>query len=1137
MFTIHVQAVRLEKVFELIEQQSSYRVMYLEKHLNNLGLVTLKLKDATLVQVLDKALKDQPITYTIEEQSILIRPFTPSIKTSGEENPGKDTSVVSGRVTSTEGMPLVGATLKVEGTLIGATTDEKGQFKIISGSVLNGYLLVSYVGFHPLRIKLPLSGKKEIDLVLRAGETALRSVDVVSNGYQKIPVERSTGSFVVVGEKLFNRNTGSTVVEHLDGIVNALQMDQRNGATTLRVRGLSTLNSGLTSPLVILDHFPYSGDIADINPNDIQDVSVLRDAAATSIWGARAGNGVIVISTKKGRYNQPLKTSFNSNLSLQQKPDLFYYPQMASTDFINVEQYLFGQGFYENDLSNGTDRPLVSPVIEILQQQAEGKLDAAQAKAQIDKLRGYDSRQDFKKYIYQNAFKQQYAINLNGGGERLNYLFSAGYDRNTSNLVGNNTQRYTLRSINTYMPVKNLEFEAGVTYTQNASDQNNIFNYPFSSVGGGKSGLPPYVRLADDQGRALAVPKNYRSAFTDTAGGGKLLSWNYVPLQEIREADNHISSQDLLLNLGAKYQYRPFLSLEIKYQYEHQGINNRNYNNPQTYFSRNLINRYTQMDGSDLSYMVPNGGILILSDGEMNSQKLRGQMNFNQTWKGVHTIAALAGAELNEVHTTGHTGATYGYSGDNLTFSNVDLVHPYPIWAGLDGDQQIPTFNSFSDVLNRFVSVYGNISYSYADRYTLTASVRKDASNLFGVKTNQKGVPLWSAGAAWNVSKEEFYHVEALPVLRLRGTYGFQGNVNNNATAYTTIQYFSGIDFTHLNYAPINTPPNPSLRWEKVSQLNLGLDFSGKGGIVSGSVEYYRKKSKDILSYIPIDPTTGFGLTLLNTARLKAAGVDVQLTSKNLQFSKLKWETSYLFSYVQNTVTEYYNQLPNASEYVGDGLRLNPVPGKAPYAIYSYRWAGLDPKTGDPQGYLNGEVSKDYSSILNDSIAHAKYHGSAVPLYFGALRNTFSFQNWSLSVNIKYEFDFYFRKSTISYSRLFNQWVGHSDYSARWQNPGDEKHTSVPSMNYPADANRDAFYAGSEATVYKGDNIRLQDIRLAYDWNIKRERGAFTRLNIYAYVSNLGILWKANKAGIDPDYATSVYPPAKSFTIGLSGTF
>jgi hypothetical protein len=285
------------------------------------------------------------------------------------------------------------------------------------------------------------------------------------------------------------------------------------------------------------------------------------------------------------------------------------------------------------------------------------------------------------------------------------------------------------------------------------------------------------------------------------------------------------------------------------------------------------------------------------------------------------------------------------------------------------GSSQIPYGNSYGSRDNYNLSWYGNLAYAYGNRYSLSASARKDESNLFGVDANHKGVPLYSLGAAWTVNNEAFYHLNWLPYLKVRLTYGYSGNVDNTLSALAAIRYIGTSNIGHLTYASISNPPNPDLGWEKTGILNAGIDFAFAGGVLSGSIEAYSKKGHDLIGFRQLDQTTGVlnpatGLFQYkgNVASMKGSGLELNLHAniiKENTTGPLAGRQTCLFNYSRNTVTAYDQTSDLGYNYAANGLGISPLVGKPLYSILTYKWAGLDPQTGDPRGYLHGVVSSN----------------------------------------------------------------------------------------------------------------------------------------------------------------------------------
>lgn len=1028
--------------------------------------------------------------------------------------------------------PVPGVTISVKDIQRIYTTDKEGMFELVLPRRPEYQVTMRRIGFDPLHVNMKIDKDTVVTITLKPADNVLEEV-TVNTGYQSIPKERATGSFEVVDTELFNRQIGTDVISRLDGIMPSILFDKRTGAEQrMVIRGVSSLSAVQGAPLIVLDNFPFEGDINSINPNDVESVTLLKDAAAASIWGAKAGNGVLVITTKKGKYKAPWQISVNANSTIQEKPDLYYMPRMSTSEFIDIEQFLYEQGAFTSMLANTTNRPPLTPVIELLDEHARGEINETTLNNRLDYFREQDIRKDLSNHFYRTGINQQYSFSLNGGGENYTTLFSAGYDHNRSTSVGNDFRRINLNLQNTFRLTPRLDLNTGIRYSMLFGTNNHLGNIQMSAA----KGMYPYAEFVDEYGQALAVTKDYRSSYLDEVDErGELLDWRYRPYDELHLADNTTKGSNLLFSTNLKYRFLAGLTGELYYQYEHQPSFGRQFYSEDTYYTRNLINRFSQVSDNGILRPVPLGGILDRSQSELKAQSLRGQINYTADW-GNHSIAAIIGLEIRHARNEGNNTRLYGYDDDLQTTNRVDYVNRLPIYDNLAGASTIIFSDRASGGTQRFVSAYSNGSYTYKKKYTLSVSARRDASNLFGVATNNKWSPLWSAGGAWNIGEEDFYQSNLIPRLKVRTTYGYSGNVRNDVAAVTTLQYYGTSRLGRYPYAVVMNPPNAQLRWEKIGTLNLGLDFGFVNNILSGSIEFYRKTATDLVSLVETDPTTGFGSLSMNSAIIKNTGVDLTLNS-NAQLGNTHWSGTVLMSLNRNRIEKYMLEPTRFSQWVGTGSSVSPIEGEPAYSVVSYRWGGLDPETGDPIGYLEGMETKDYS-LLNQQVTKNDlvFHGSALPEFFGAFRNTVEWKGVSVSMNIAYRTNYYFRRQTINYTNLLtvNGQIEHGDFKERWQQPGDERHTTVPSMIYPTNTRRDEFYRNAEVTVERGDHIRIQDINLSYTF---LRNGIKPLRNIRAtfYARNLGVIWRANKYNIDPDVAQLPLP--KSWSIGLNANF
>ncbi|WP_205512399.1 SusC/RagA family TonB-linked outer membrane protein [Longitalea arenae] len=1127
--TLSVNNASLEQVLKSIRTQTGYIFIYETETVKD-KKVTLHVSNASLKETLDKCFQHLAISYVIAGKNVVInaKNKTTATVTEGDGNSRPPFIDVRGTVVNEKKEPVAGVTVTVKGTQKNTLTDSQGEFSL-STVENNAVLVFTHISMETFEISV--SGKTELAISLKTKIRELSDVTVtVNTGYQQLPKERATGSFDVIDNKTFNQQVSTNILGRLEAISNGLTVDRvTNPSGRLMVRGLSTI-LGPKDPLIIVDNFPYEGDINNINPNDVENITVLKDAAASSIWGSRAGNGVIVITTKKSKLNQRLSIEFNSNLTVTDQPDLSYIKQISSADFIDAELFLFQNRYRFSDTS-GVSRPLFSPVYEILFQRRRGTISAADSATQIDALRNIDIRNDFDRYLYRKAVNQQYSINMKGGSNNYSWFLSSGFDHNIDQLNAK-YDRINLRFQNMFSPVKGLQIQAGIYYTQTDSKNGRPGYGNITSLNTGF--IPPYTQLADEYGTPLRIYKDYRTPYIDTAGAGKLLDWTYTPLDDYRHNIITSKGSDALINLSANYEIIPGLSALVQYQYEKQQINSRNLYDEYSYTARNMVNRYSQIDASGkVTYIVPKGGILDLSSSVLQSSNVRAQLNYTKNWNK-HAFAGILGAELRELNTTESRNRLYGYNDNTLTFGMVDYTRTYPEYISKNSSF-IQQNDGLLDKTNRFVSVFSNIAYTYLSKYTISASVRRDGSNLYGANINDKWKPLWSVGGSWDLSRESFYKSKLLPYLKARVTYGFSGNADPSKVALTTIQYLFNSQFTLTPVSTINNFDNPELKWETVRMTNMGLDFGTLNNRVSGSLDYYMKKGTDLFAFTPVDYTSVSVPQLVrNVAEISGKGFDLKINSKNID-GVFKWASTLNLSYYSDKVNKYYQSSYLGKNFITSDLRVSAVEGNSVYSIYSYRWAGLDSLTGDPRGYLNKQVSKDYNKLVNDSLQNLVHHGPALPRVFGSLINTFSWKQLSLSVALMYKFNYYFRKPTINYNQLYSSWVGHADISNRWRSPGDEQFTNVPSMIYPGSTSRDEFYAGSEANVVKGDHIRLQYITLNYFLdNLSKKQGIFKGLQVYLNVNNLGVIWRANKLNIDPEYYSQyAMPPAKSFSVGV----
>lgn len=1032
-------------------------------------------------------------------------------------------------------LPLEGVVLRSYPSNTVSLSDHKGSF-VLETAQKQDSLYVQILGYTPQWIRLH-SENPAYPIFLEANSSALEEV-VVSTGYQTIQKERITGSFSHVNEALITRAVSSDIISRIEDLTSGLQFDRRLSnpnprtvsSSALRVRGLSTINSS-SVPLIVLDNFPYEGTLESINPNDIESISILKDASAASVWGARAANGVIVITSKKGKRNAPVKIQFSSSVTLSEKPDLSYNPAfLEAKEYMEIEKQLFGQGFYNAKESQRT-RPLLSPLVELLIRKRQEPTNTA-IDAEIEKLSNSDIRKDASRYLYQNAISNHYHLNISGGGDKYTYSLSGGYDYNLSNFIGSSSDRFTLKSNSSYELAPWLTFSNSILWTKSTRGSKGFPDY-YSQY--------PYNKLVNEDGQPAEVFTNIRNSYIKQEMGVTGVDWRYIPLNEINLSENTTNSHDIRIGSGLLFNVTKGLSFDVKHNYHLMNNDDSQFYSDQSYYVRNLVNRYMQADGS---LKFPYNGLLYKANAKLSTHELRSQVNYYSQFSSKSELVGIAGFEIREVQNTSNSSQYYDYDQQLLTHNNQwDFTTRFPVRPS--GTARIPLpVSGLGKWQDRYLSYYTNWSYTLNNRYTFSGNLRWDASNLFGVKSNQRGVPLWSLGASFPISKPDSPLISWMPQLKVRSSFGYNGNVNTSASAFVTAWYSNDWN-TGLKYGEIRSPGNPQLRWEKTAVWNLGLDFATADNRVQGSLDYYLKTSKDLLGDQQLDPTNGFislGLisNMVNYASIKGSGFDAEIQTRNLD-KQLKWSTSIIFSTNAHKVTEYhFKELVaagllnvigrnNTALIVKEGISLD--------AIHYIPWIGLDSKTGSP---LVNEKSPntDYITFVNsldmNQLSHDK---SSVPRYYGSLRNDFRYKKLALSFNISWKAGYSFVRRSANYDALFNNNVSHRDFQYRWEKAGDEHFTNIPSfpdLNSPDWQVRDLIYNASAAVIEPGAHIRLRDIRTSFYFNPKNTK---TAVEVFSYLNNIGLLWKANKHDLDPDYPTATFLPPRTVSFGLRFNF
>lgn len=1048
---------------------------------------------------------------------------------------------IQGHVKSEYGEPLSGVTVRSYNSHYTGLTDSTGMFHIFIGEA--DTLIFTHIGYGSQSIFV--SGEEDLLITMVRNDQVLHEVEI-NTGYYQMPLSQSTGSFHIITQSELERHPSDNLLGRVQDMIPGMQFTKVNSTDIrdIRVRGLGTIHSE-SSPLVVVDGFPYEESLDHINPESVESITVLKDAAAASIWGARAGNGVIVITTKNSRSRKGFRLSFQAKNRLTQIPD-FYYDQrrLPTLTVMEMERQNYYNGVYDNMQNLQHQFPL-SEYVNLLRKYSNGEIMEADFVEAEKLIQESDTYRDAREYLYQNGVSTDYYMNISGGTDKVSYGFYGNFVTSRGLEVGDRERRMNIGINNKFHLSEDLQIGVDFSFSRNRYTNNGIGLQDLNSAQ--YVGLSPYISLLNQEGLPKSVVRDYADAYKDAQVQTGLLDWDYRPLEERNLINNNGESQVLKAQATIGYDLLKELRLTGTYQVLYRGSSFDTHYQKESYHVRNLVNRYTQSSGT---HVIPYAD--ILNQGNMTtglSHDFRGLLQYNGKIKDDHRLTYLMGVDVRKHLSEQLPGFTlYNYDPKHETgTTRLDYLSVYQVRP--TGFAYAPPQPDTKRILeDRYLSYYANFSYSYLERYILSASYRWDGSNLFGVKTNQQGVGLWSAGLSWNVKNEPYFqNLEYFQDLRFRSSYGVTGNVNKNLSAFPTIQHST--DSRGLPIAILRTAGNPSLRWEKVAIWNLGLDFMMFNQRLKGVIDYYHKNGKDLFGESIFAPSTGFfsrgtlsiGNNQVNYADIVSKGIDVQIKTGLIR-SNMSWDVDLLFSWVANRITNYYiPNSPNLTQYFTG--HASPSVGQSKDVVFAMPWHGLSSETGLPIVYVDGVPSTDYQGYaLNFPVEDLIHAGVSVPPYYGSVRNHLHYRGITFNFSILYKMGHVIRKNSMN-PAIEHHEQGHQgyhmDYFKRWKKPGDELITNVPATtpNYSLEHGYLGTYgyAYTTALINHADHIRLQDVSISFDiprtW-LKSLNMQRARIDIHA--QNLGVIWKASGLkGVDPEYVNINYPDPKIWSVSI----
>ncbi|MBL1408735.1 SusC/RagA family TonB-linked outer membrane protein [Sphingobacterium faecale] len=1056
----------------------------------------------------------------------------------GSSTPAAFAGRVYGAITDQDGRPLPGVNVFIRGKSARAVSGVSGNYSI--EATKDDIIVFTYVGFKPGEGKANPEGV--LNITMDADVHQLQDVEVVSTGYQTLSRERSAGSFSKPDIGVFqNRSSSMSIVQRLDGLVPGLTINNAPGTETMLIRGLTSIN-GSASPLFVVDGVVLDAEnISSLNPNDVEDITVLKDATAASIWGSNAANGVIVITTKKGGNTGKIKIDYDGFINFQGRPQTDYLPVLTSQQFIQAATDIFDPVINTyasvSKYSPTTWKPV--PLHEELLYKLNDKINPPTAEQrtayekQLHDLANTSNQQQIDDLFYRSGLLTNHTISLRGGSDKYGFYGSAAYTGNQSSTPGRNSNNYkvNLRQDFKFSDRIQMHLITDLTNTtsksKRAATPNNMFL--------------PYVLFRDGEGDNMSMswlqlPDGDREKYENLSR----LDLSYSPLDEWDSGYTSANAILARINTGLNVKLVKGLQFQGVYGLVKGNTKTKSFDDDQSFTFRKELAQFTKPatgPTANPTYFLPErGAIFDVNNHLQENWNIRNQLMFDDSYDNQrHQISALLGHEIRKTFYTANGSSVRGYDEQLGTSAQLDYntlavtgVAGAVLPRGTGNNKiDIKNFTSLEDDI-RYISYYGNLGYTYQTKYTINGSWRIDESNLFGKDKSAQNRPVWSVGASWMISGEDFMdNIAWVDRLKVRTTYGVTGNSPRpgSAASHDIFSVQTNAIFPGGRGLILSTPGNRNLSWESTKTLNVGLDFSIFKRL-NGSVDVYNKKTEDLIGELQINPFTGFASIEGNQGALRNNGIELNINSLNISNRDFSWRTMLTLGYNKNKVLDLYSKtaITTGSKKVEERF----IKGYSAYSIFAYQYAGLN-EEGTPQIRLNdGTLSTAKNVATPEDIV---YMGTFQPKWAGGFGNDFKYKDFGLQVNAVYNLGFVMRRDVnrfYSGGRLVpnagSLTTGnvHADFADRWMKKGDEAFTDIPAYNSAKTDPRELnYYYLADKNVVDASYIKLRDITLSYSLPKKllhtvRADGLSFRLQ----VSNI-MLWKANDYGIDPEFQSA----------------
>ena len=1151
LISLELKEAPLGEALKQFSNVSGYKVNFPSEDVRAYR-VSVSIHQLAPLAALQKILEGKPFEYEVKQHFITVRKVKPASPTRKVRN-------IEGRVVDEKGDPLPGANIRGIGSPFGAISDIKGNFtcKVMEETHT---LEVSFVGMQTEKVSI--KGRTHVNVVMHEDKQQLG--DVVVTGYQRISRERSTASFGFIDSEQLTRQMHSDLASSLEGQIAGLRMNinPNNGDMSPILRGVGTFSPNVgTMPLIVVDDMPTDLTLSEINPYNVESITVLKDAAAASIYGALAANGVIVVTTKQAK-KEGANVSINADWFITTKPNFKSLNLASTSEIIDYQTAVFDANVAEigsaSGYLSGFKSGYYNPLFQLYLDRENGDVSSDEVNATLNQWRNNDYYKEYRDNAWRTAVTQRYNVSVSQKAGNNNHYLSFNYETDNQRIISSKSNRISLYYKSNYAITSWMNVNAGVDVRMGRSDTPNT-SYTGYAI------QQRYERILDADGNRYTSPYvnvgnvSYNGSVVGGAEGVapyKSFGFNVLDVLDESKTKSHDVSIRPFVSLQARFL--KMFKYNFMYQYEWNKSKNEQFDSEDSYAIRMLHN---SMVDTDRKAHLPQGGRYSQSEVESKRYTVRNQIDFDNSWKD-HRVTAIAGLEFRENKIPKSTSQLfYGYDPQTLTSDQMNwqefrdgvgtsaLSGSRITLSGLPG--------TLKETRHRYASFYANAAYSFLSRYHLSGSIRWDQADLFGLDIRKQRHPLWSVGASWILSEESFMkEISWLDYLKARMTYGINGNVDQSSTTYFIVKQktqSNPIKTTYLTYEDDDLP-NPKLRWEKTATYNIGLDFRLFNNVISGSLEYYNRQSSDLLVRRYMDPTMGAKSRKVNNGEMRNRGVELSLTANIVRKKDWNFAVDFNFDYNKNKMLKVdHSDADNVSSFIKSPQDYF-MEGTSYNTLWAYRIDRIEngyPVAVDKDGNDLVKFNEDgtVASITSNSSLKGTDDlvnlGSLTPKFSGSLAFRLNYKNFDLNAFFVYAGGNKLRNSVVSMSdQIGSQTL--KGISNRWS--ADEPDAQV--RMYHDMPSQVKTYAGIFEDWWKYGDINVKDAgyvklrSLSLGYNLPLTICQHLRLNSLKVKVQVNNLFTWCKAGndIDPESynmngGTRGMASPKTYSIGLSTSF